>query len=81
MSQTGIQVREAALALPREERAALAAILVDSLEEEDDPAEVAKAWDAEIKRRIEAADRGEVAFLSHEEVWERVDAKYGKLED
>jgi putative addiction module component (TIGR02574 family) len=81
MSQAAIQLCEAVLALPRDERATIAAILADSLEEDDDPVEVAKAWDAEIKRRVEAADRGEVSFISHEELWQRLDAKYGKLED
>ena len=80
MSQTAIQLCEAALALPRDERATLVAILADSLDQDEDPADVAKAWNAEIKRRIEAADRGDVVFLSHEEVWQRLDAKYGKLE-
>jgi len=81
MSQAAIQLCEAVLALPRDERATIAAILADSLEEDDDPVEVAKAWDAEIKRCVEAADRGEVSFISHEELWQRLDAKYGKLED
>ena len=75
MSQAAIQLCEAVLALPRDERATIAAILADSLEEDDDPVEVAKAWDAEIKRRVEAADRGEVSFISHEELWQRLDAK------
>jgi putative addiction module component (TIGR02574 family) len=72
---------EAALALPQKDRAALAAILIDSLDEDDDPVEAKKEWDAEIKRRIESTDRGDVALLSHEEVWQRLEAKNGKLEN
>jgi putative addiction module component (TIGR02574 family) len=75
------QLFAAVLALPREDRAQLAIILEDSLQGDDDPAEVAKAWDAEIKRRVEAADRGEGQWLTEEEVNRRLDAKYGPLQD
>ena len=58
MSQTALQLCEAALALPRDERATLVAILADSLDQEDDPVEVAKAWDARrvplLRKRKEA---------------------------
>ena len=81
MSQTAIQLCKAVLALPRNERATLAAILSDSLDEDDDPAEVAAAWKAEIKRRVEAADRGEGHWLTEEEVNQRLEAKYGPLQD
>ncbi len=80
-STTTDQLFEAVLALSRKDKEALAEVLADDLETEGDPAEVKKAWDAEIKRRIEAADRGEGKFLSEEEVWARLDAKYGKVDD
>jgi len=78
-SLTTDQLFAAVLALPPTDRAKLAMILEDTLDI-DDPAEVAAAWDAEIKRRIEAADRGEVKLLTEEEVWARLDAKYGKVD-
>ena len=81
MITTADQLAEAALALPREERAVLAAILADSLEEKEDPTEVAGAWDAEIQRRLAAIERGEARFLSDEEVKQRLEAKYGPLLD
>jgi putative addiction module component (TIGR02574 family) len=81
MSQTADQLFEAVLALPRQDRATLAAILAESLEEDDDPAEVAAAWDEEIKRRVEAADRGEGHWLTEEEVKRRLESKYGPLLD
>jgi putative addiction module component (TIGR02574 family) len=80
-STTTDQLFEAVLALPRKDKEALAAILADDLDADEDPAEVKKAWDEEIKRRIESSDRGEVTLLTHEEVWQRLEAKHGKVED
>jgi putative addiction module component (TIGR02574 family) len=80
MSLTVDQLFESALNLPEDERATLADRIWESIDG-DTQEEITAAWAAEIKRRIEAADRGEVKFLSHEEVWQRIDAKYGKLED
>lgn len=80
VSTTADQLIEAVLALPRKDKETLAAILADDLDVAEDPAEVKKAWDEEIKRRIAAADRGEGKFLSEEEVWARLDEKYGKVD-
>ena len=59
------RLEAAALALPREERARLAERLIESLD--DDPA-VEEAWAAEIKRRLDAIDRGEVEMVPAEDV-------------
>jgi len=70
---------DAVLALPRKDKMALLTLLQDSLGEEDEGA--ADAYDAEIKRRVESTDRGDVALISHEEVRERLGPKYGKKAD
>jgi len=80
MSPTADPLFEAVLALPRQDRATLAAILADSLEE-DSSAEVAAAWDAEIRRRVEAAERGEGHWSTEDEVNQRLEAKHGPLLD
>jgi putative addiction module component (TIGR02574 family) len=80
-SLTADQLFAAVLALPRDKRMQLAIILEDSLENSESSAEVAAAWDVEIKRRIEAANRGEGHWLTEEEVNQRLDAKYGPLQD
>ena len=55
------QVLEEALALPAEDRAFLADRLDQSLEQEHFTSpEIAAAWTAEIDRRIEAYERGEL---------------------
>jgi putative addiction module component (TIGR02574 family) len=80
MSPTSNQLYESALSLSNDERARLADRLWESLDG-DTREEVAEAWAAEISRRIAAADRGEVKFLSHEEVWQRLEAKNGNSSD
>jgi len=51
-----------------EERARLVELLLESLHEPP-LAEIEAAWDAEIKRRVEAYERGEVQTFSAEEVF------------
>jgi putative addiction module component (TIGR02574 family) len=59
MSPKARKVIEEALALPVEARAALAARLIESLDEAIDPGAEA-AWDAEISRRVHELDDGSV---------------------
>lgn len=55
MSRTIEKVHAEALALPVSDRARLAHRLLESLDQNvvEDPSEVARAWEAEIARRIE----------------------------
>lgn len=59
------QLESAVMALPPAERARLAQRLIESLDEES---EVEEAWAAEIKKRLEALDRGEIDLIPAEEV-------------
>ncbi len=63
-------LRNAAMMLSEQERAALAKDLVASL---DGPADegVAEAWDREIRRRIQQIDSGETELLDAKEVLSR----------
>ena len=63
-------LRNAAMTLSEQERAALAKDLVASL---DGPADegVAEAWDREIRRRIQQIDSGEAELLDAKEVLSR----------
>lgn len=63
-------IRSAALALPPEERAALAAELLESLDSEDEGA--AEAWEVEIARRLTEIERGEVKLIPAAEVLGRL---------
>lgn len=54
--------------LAPEERARLVELLLESLHEPP-LAEIEAAWDAEIKRRVEAFERGEVQTYSAEDVF------------
>jgi putative addiction module component (TIGR02574 family) len=65
----------AALGLGAKERAELVEQLLLSLDDEpeDDPAEVAASWDAEIKRRVEDLESGRLKTVPWSEVRERLD--------
>ena len=62
MIQSAQKLLEDALRLPEGDRAALAARLIESLEEPEDP-DALEAWDQEIARRLERLDRGEVKTI------------------
>jgi putative addiction module component (TIGR02574 family) len=59
-----------ALELPSGERAQLAKSLLVSLDQEtgDDPAEIERAWDIEIRRRLAELDAGTAELIPAEEV-------------
>lgn len=64
------ELAERGKALPPEDRSRLVNILLESLHE-GSLAEVEAAWDAEIARRLEAFDRGEVQAVDGEDVLAR----------
>lgn len=57
-----------AMALPEPERAALAAILQDSLGDGSPQEEIDAAWVVEIQRRLKAVRAGEVVLIDSEDV-------------
>ncbi len=67
MSRTFTDVWKEAAELSDEDRAALAGLLIESLEGEPDPG-VEAAWAAEIERRVAELDAGTVESIP----WERV---------
>jgi putative addiction module component (TIGR02574 family) len=64
------QARAVALALPPDDRFALALELLESAEPADEGAE--QAWEAEIGRRVERLDRGEVQLIPSADVLRRI---------
>ncbi len=67
-------VNEQALQLTPDEKRALIESLVISLDRDPDadPQEIARAWDEEIARRIDAMDKGEVEMIDGDEVFARL---------
>jgi len=65
------QLEAEALELSASERAQLAHRLIVSLDDdvEDDPAEVERAWEDEIRRRLEEIDAGTAELIPAEEVF------------
>ncbi len=72
-------IEAAALQMPPEERGRLASRLLQSLEPapNDSPANIAKAWDKEVARRIEAMDAGLTEPIPYEQVRAELRAMIG----
>jgi putative addiction module component (TIGR02574 family) len=71
MSGEAMKLLEDALHLPENERAEMAARLLESLDAVIDP-EVESAWDAEIARRLSELDNGSVKPIPWEEARRRI---------
>jgi len=71
MAITKEQLFQEALHLDDETRAALAGLLLESLDSENEDG-VEAAWLEEIERRMEALDSGEVNTVSWDDVKERL---------
>ena len=67
MNTQSEHILRSALALPESERAEIAASLIHSLDTETDEG-VDEAWAAEVQRRIESIDRGEVQLIPWDDV-------------
>jgi len=75
MSETARQILEEALRLPLDERAAVIAELIASMDGEPD-ADAEQAWAAEIERRARRALRGESAGRDWSSVRADMDARH-----
>jgi putative addiction module component (TIGR02574 family) len=73
MSAATKAVLEAALKLPPEEREEL----VDELSASLDVSDLGEYWEAEIKRRIEDVDAGRVKTVPADEVFARLEQRFG----
>lgn len=77
MGQPLKQLVSDALELPAHERAQLAHRLIISLDEEieDDPAEVQRAWEDEIRRRMAEVEAGTAELIPAEQVFSELRAR------
>jgi putative addiction module component (TIGR02574 family) len=66
VSETANRIEDEALRLSVNQRARLARRLLESLDEEEveDPEEVARAWEAEVARRVSQYEAGEAGALT-----------------
>jgi hypothetical protein len=72
------KILEEAMALPESERALLVDELDASLESEDTPKEIAKAWDEVIKRRIDDVVSGRAQTRDMREAIAELRARYAR---
>lgn len=71
MSRTFTDVWKEAAELSDKDRAALAGLLIESLERDPDP-DVEAAWAAEIEKRVAELDAGTVESIPWEQVRQRL---------
>ena len=71
MTRGARELVEEALELPLDERAKVAAVLLESLDEAE--ADVQEAWATEIQKRVAAARAGELASTDWRTVLDRVE--------
>ncbi len=77
MSETAEQLKTQLLELSNEDRAALAHLLLESLDQEDGVEEIDEAaWEAELVRRAEEMRSGKVVGAPVDEVLEKLRKKY-----
>jgi len=71
------QIETDALSLPRADRAELAALLIASLDDDpdDEPGEVERAWDEEIRQRLAELDAGFAELVPADEVFAELRAR------
>jgi putative addiction module component (TIGR02574 family) len=67
MNTQSQQILQSALALPESERAEIAASLIHSLDTDTDEG-VDEGWAAEVQRRVESIDKGEVTLIPWDDV-------------
>jgi putative addiction module component (TIGR02574 family) len=77
MSSAGHKILQDVLALPEDERAEIAAQLIESLDASPE-AGVDEAWAAEIERRCALLDAGQAVTSDWEDVRRRIDAQLFK---
>jgi putative addiction module component (TIGR02574 family) len=73
VKRNAVDILKEALALPSEERAALAASLLNSLDTDDDE-DAETAWAIEVNRRVTELDGGAVKTIAWAEVRRRLAA-------
>ena len=76
MSPKAKNVIVTALRLPREERAFLAAKLLESLDDLE-PFEVSDVWRKEIRRRLRELSAGKVKLVPGEQVFDEITREFG----
>ena len=81
MAMDAKDLLQAAMHLPPEARAALAAELIGSLDPEESDEDVEAAWAAEIQRRLAEVDAGTANLIPADEALNRIRATITRAKD
>jgi putative addiction module component (TIGR02574 family) len=75
VTENASRILDAAMQLPDDERAELAAILTDSVGDRSSPEEIDASWIAEAKRRLAAYRSGESTPIDLEDAMRELESK------
>ncbi len=75
MTATFNSILQHALQLSVVERSRIATRLIESVDDQEDEAEVSAEWQAEINRRIESIQNGTAKLIPHQEVMAGLNSK------
>lgn len=75
MSKMLEEITKEAFQLPRKQRLALASVLLE-FEDRDEDAQAALVWEQEIVARIQAVDDGTAIGVSYEEVMREAESRF-----
>jgi putative addiction module component (TIGR02574 family) len=75
------RILEAAMQLPEDERAELAATLMDSVSDAFASDDVKAAWIVEVRRRMAALERGESSLVDFDDAMDRFRAKVQRVRE
>jgi putative addiction module component (TIGR02574 family) len=75
MTDNAERVKQEVLQLPEADRAELARLLIESLDDSED-ADVEAAWDAELRSRVERIEQGKSRLRPAHEVLGEIRDKY-----
>jgi putative addiction module component (TIGR02574 family) len=75
MTENAERVKQQVLQLPEADRAELVRVLIDSLDESEDP-DADAAWDAELSRRVERLEQGKSHLKPAHQVLAEIRDKY-----
>ena len=77
MSRALQEITQEIIDLPKEQRLALARVLLDLDEAKDDP-NLEAIWDEEIRERIKAYDEGRIQAIPYEELRRKMQNRFAR---
>jgi putative addiction module component (TIGR02574 family) len=78
MATTIEKIAQEAAELTRQERLTLVRLLLDLDQPTSNGAEIANAWESEIRARVKAVDEGRVSGVPYEQIKKEMTSRFGR---